>query len=149
MSACLICDRIGQIKAGENPFFVTELATGYVVLGDHQFYHGYTLFLSKIHVRELHELDQKMKILFLSEMSVVAEAVYTTFKPDKLNYELLGNTDEHLHWHIFPRRMIDPMPHTGVWAVSKEIRNASNTIPTNKQLTEMKIILLKTITTLI
>ena len=31
---CLICDRIQQIKKGENPYFVKELETGYVVIGD-------------------------------------------------------------------------------------------------------------------
>ena len=34
---CLICDRIELIKAGENPYFVKELETGYVVIGDHQY----------------------------------------------------------------------------------------------------------------
>ncbi len=42
---CLICERIEQIKRGENPYFVCELSTGYVVLGDHQRFRGYTLFL--------------------------------------------------------------------------------------------------------
>lgn len=32
---CLVCDRIGLIKEGKNPYFVKELETGYVVLGDH------------------------------------------------------------------------------------------------------------------
>ncbi len=31
---CLICDRINMIKAGTNPYFVKELETGYVVIGD-------------------------------------------------------------------------------------------------------------------
>ncbi len=39
---CLICDRIQQIKKGENPYFVKELETGYVVIGDHQHFKGYT-----------------------------------------------------------------------------------------------------------
>ncbi len=29
---CLICDRIEMIKRGENPYFVKELETGYVVI---------------------------------------------------------------------------------------------------------------------
>ncbi|EBN0317014.1 HIT family protein, partial [Salmonella enterica subsp. enterica serovar Typhi] len=28
---CLICQRIERIKVGENPYFVKELETGYVV----------------------------------------------------------------------------------------------------------------------
>ncbi len=31
---CLICDRIKSIKEGANPYFVKELETGYVVIGD-------------------------------------------------------------------------------------------------------------------
>ena len=138
MPSCLICDRIAAIKNHSNKHFVKELETGYVVLGDHQFYYGYTLFLSKIHARELHELDPQFKLKFLAEMAQVAEAVFKAFKPEKLNYELLGNTDEHMHWHIFPRRKTDPLPHTGVWAVSKEIRKAPETIPTQEKLLSMK-----------
>ena len=33
--SCLICERIQMIKDGNNPYFVCELETGYVVLGDH------------------------------------------------------------------------------------------------------------------
>ena len=42
---CLICDRINMIKEGTNPYFVKELKTGYVVIGDNQHFYGYTLFL--------------------------------------------------------------------------------------------------------
>ena len=35
-SMCFICDRIEQIKSGTNPYFVRELETGYVVLGDNR-----------------------------------------------------------------------------------------------------------------
>lgn len=37
---CLICDRIEMIKNGENPCFVKELETGYVVIGDNQHFYG-------------------------------------------------------------------------------------------------------------
>lgn len=44
---CLICERIQMIKEHKNPYFVKELETGYVVLGDYQHFKGYTLFLCK------------------------------------------------------------------------------------------------------
>lgn len=53
---CLICEWIEQIQKGCNPYFVCELETGYVVLGDHQRFAGYTLFLCKEHETELHLL---------------------------------------------------------------------------------------------
>ena len=100
---CLICNRIQLIKEGKNPYFVCELKTGYVVLGDHQRFKGYTLFLCKEHASELHFLSKEFKTNFLEEMTLVAEAIYNVYKPDKMNYELLGNGDSHLHWHLFPR----------------------------------------------
>ena len=44
---------------------------------------------------------------YLEEMSLVAEAVAKAFHAEKMNYELLGNGDTHLHWHLFPRRSHD------------------------------------------
>ncbi len=51
----------------------------------------------------MHQLAHDFKMKCLEEMSLVAEAVYKVFKPEKMNYELLGNGDSHVHWHLFPR----------------------------------------------
>lgn len=104
---CLVCDRIELIKQGKNPYFVKELETGYVVIGDHQHFRGYTLFLCKEHESELHLLEKNFRLRYLEEMSVVAEAVCYAFEAEKMNYELLGNGDSHIHWHLFPRRSGD------------------------------------------
>ena len=138
MNNCLICKRILNIKRNKNKFFVKELASGYVVLGDHQYYRGYTLLLSKIHTNELHKMGGKATTQFLKDMSTVSEAVYRTFKPKKLNYELLGNTDPHLHWHIIPRYHHDPKPDVPIWAVDRSIRSAKSTVPSNRNLETMK-----------
>ena len=62
---CVICDRIRMIKEGTNPYFVKELSTGYVVIGDNQHFEGYTLFLCKVHETELFHLDHLTKMKFL------------------------------------------------------------------------------------
>ncbi len=138
MDSCLICSRIDLIKNNTNPWFVKELETGYVVLGDHQFFKGYTLFLCKEHVFELHELETNFKKQFLEEMSIVAEAVYCTFKPKKLNYELLGNGDPHLHWHIFPRHSDDPLPNKPIWQIDNDLRSAENQKSSPEELEKLK-----------
>lgn len=135
--ACLICKRIEMIKNGTNPYFVTELETGYVVIGDHQHFRGYMLFLCKRHVTELHFLKQEFKMKYLEEMSLVAEAVYNTFKPDKLNYELLGNGDTHVHWHLFPRVEGDTPQKGPVWWLPKEEMWDDRKRPTEEELKEM------------
>lgn len=121
---CLVCERIGQIERGENPYFVCALSTGYVVLGDHQRFQGYTLFLCKRHVTELYQLPWGFRTRFLQEMSLVAEAVAAVYHPEKMNYELLGNGDTHLHWHLFPRVSGDtPQPGPVWWLPREEMWN--------------------------
>ncbi|ERK30985.1 HIT family protein [Clostridium intestinale] len=117
---CLICERIEMIKQKSNPYFVMELETGYVVIGDHQHFKGYTLFLCKHHVSELHELPKDFRVKYLEEMSIVAEAAYNAFKPEKMNYELLGNGDSHVHWHLFPRVTGDTPKKGPVWWLPRE-----------------------------
>jgi diadenosine tetraphosphate (Ap4A) HIT family hydrolase len=117
---CLICERIDMIKNNNNPYLVKEMETGYVVIGDHQRFYGYTLFLCKQHVTELHHLEKTFKLKYLEEMSLVSEAVSKAFHADKMNIELLGNGDAHVHFHLFPRRSGD-MPINGpVWWLPKE-----------------------------
>ncbi len=123
MAGCAVCERIDWIKRGENPYFVRELNTGYVVMGDSQRIKGYTLFLCKQCAAELHLLEPEFRDEFLREMAVVAEAVYRAFKPEKLNYELLGvGRGVHMHWHIFPRRAGDTPKPGPVWQLGDELR---------------------------
>lgn len=80
---------------------------------------------------------------FLEEMSVVAEAVSKTFKADKINYELLGNGDTHLHWHLFPRKAgdIENYGNNGkgpVWWYPMEKMYDDSNRPSHKELEEMK-----------
>lgn len=133
-----------MIKSGTNPYFVRELETGYVVIGDHQHFFGYTLFLCKEHKTELHYLERDFKIRFLYEMSLVQEAVSKAFGADKMNCELLGNGDAHLHWHLFPRRKDDILKYRPdglagpVWWTPVEVMNDDAKRPGCDELIKMK-----------
>ena len=140
---CSICQEISEIKNNNNPYFVLELSTGYVTIGNYQFYEGYTIFICKIHTDELHKLTHNFKKQFLMDMSLVAEAVFKNFKPKKLNYELLGNTASHLHWHIFPRYSNDPLPKRPIWCMHTDITCNNNVKPSLVQLKHLKNRLLK------
>ena len=140
---CLICDRIKMIKENANPWFVTEMETGYVVIGDHQHFKGYTLFLCKEHKTELFQLEYATKMKFLEEMSIVAEAVAKAFGAEKMNYELLGNGDTHLHWHLFPRISGDLEDYGNqgkgpVWWYPMEKMYNPDNRPSGEDLNEMK-----------
>jgi len=93
-----------------------------------QFFYLKIIVLNYISSRLLNER------FFLQEMSLVAEAVFNAFKPVKMNYELLGNSDSHLHWHLFPRHQNDPLPRGPVWLIDKELRNGDSARPTKEEL---------------
>ncbi len=140
---CFICDRIDMIKNGTNPYFVKELETGYVVIGDNQHFKGYTLFLCKEHVTELFHLGKSYKIKFLEEMSMVAQAVFKAFGAEKMNYELLGNGETHLHWHLFPRVSGDLGEYGNngkgpVWWYPMDKMYSDDNRPSEYELNEMK-----------
>lgn len=132
-----------MIKNESNDYFVKELETGYVVIGDHQHFMGYTLFLCKEHKSELFELERQFKVRFLEEMSIVAEAAHRAFEGKKMNYELLGNGDSHLHWHLYPRVEGDLEEHGmngkgPVWWYPAEKMYSDDNRPTEDELSGMK-----------
>ena len=137
---CGVCDRIDMIKSSSNPYFVCELDTGYVVIGDHQHFYGYSLFLCKEHVTELHFLPKEIRQKHLEELSLVYEAVYNTFKPEKMNCELLGNGEggAHMHWHLFPRNSGDTPQRGPVWRLPDEVLFDEAKRPSPIELEKMK-----------
>ena len=114
-----------------------------MVIGDHQHFKGYTLFLYKDHKTELFHLEPTQKMKFLEEMSIVAEAVSKAFNAEKMNYELLGNGDTHLHWHLFPRVNGDLGKYGNngkgpVWWYPMQKMYDDSNCPTNEELRIMK-----------
>ena len=101
--ACGICAMIDRIKAGTFRDFVAELKSCYVILGDQQFYRGYCVLLAKLHATELYLMPAESARLLSDEMRLVAEAIAAVVKPWKMNYECLGNSEPHVHWHLLPR----------------------------------------------
>ena len=100
---CGICGLIDRIRAGKFRDFIAELDHSYVILGDAQFYRGYCVLLAKHHAREMFMLPRGDALALAGELFSVAEAINTVVNPLKLNYECLGNSEPHVHWHVFPR----------------------------------------------
>ena len=113
--ACGICAIIDRIKAGAFPDFIAELKSCYVILGDQQFYRGYCVLFAKLHATELYLMPADDARLLFDEMRLVAEAIAAVVKPWKMNYECLGNSEPHVHWHLLPRYETDEMRHGPIW----------------------------------
>lgn len=98
---CIFCDRLKLLN--EDPFFIFENEHIAVFLGDHQFYRGYCIVVTKSHVRELFELKGNESQTLMNCLKKVGEIIFECYSPWKLNYASFGNVVEHLHWHVIPR----------------------------------------------
>ena len=75
-------------------------------------------------------------------MSIVQEAVAKAFHAEKMNIELLGNGDAHVHWHLFPRKSGDMKDygHNGrgpVWWVPWDERSSEEYQPKGEALEQL------------
>lgn len=119
---CMACERIQQIREHKNAFFIAELRESYAVLADDQLYVGYTILVLKDHVEHLYELPQKQQLTLFQDITDVAGSIVAAFQPLRLNYECLGNSLAHVHWHIIPRYEWDPVPSRPIWIRPEEER---------------------------
>ncbi|HEY4399484.1 MAG TPA: hypothetical protein VGM95_03040 [Lactobacillaceae bacterium] len=101
-------NRILSAINGSNPMVIKELNGGYAVFGDTQFLPGYCVLLPKREVGSLNELPLAERQAFLTDMSILGDAILNAVDPVRLNYEILGNGDHFLHAHIFPRFNWEP-----------------------------------------
>jgi len=112
---CWICQRLR-----EPPHLILyESKTSLAKLNPDQLFRGYTFLTLKWHEEQLHRLPNKQETSFLQDATTVGKALAETLKPDRVNYELLGNSQPHLHWHIIPRYRTDPMWGRPIWAGNK------------------------------
>ena len=118
MNTCPMCRRWEE----EKDLRIIELPHSYVTLNRDQFFPGYTLLFTKNHVTELFHFDRDVRSALMEEVSLVAEALFSVYKPAKMNYELLGNMVPHIHWHIVPRFASEPLWPRPIWAEQHEER---------------------------
>lgn len=95
-------DRIGSAIDRTNPMVIAKLIGGFVALGDTQFLPGYCVLLPKRKVSSLNDLEIDERVAFLRDMSLVGDVLLKTCSCQRVNYDILGNTDQFLHAHIFP-----------------------------------------------
>jgi diadenosine tetraphosphate (Ap4A) HIT family hydrolase len=95
--SCPIC------QSGRPRAAVAELEGVWVTIPETAALPGYVCLVAKRHVREPFELPQQEREAFWRDIDRVAEALHSGLRPEKMNYEIHGNTIPHLHMHLFPR----------------------------------------------
>lgn len=96
-------DRIGSALKGENPTVIAKMKSGFVVIADPQFLPGYCVLLGCPKVNSMNDLNKEQREAYLLDMSLIGDAIIDVCKPIRVNYDILGNSDEFLHAHVYPR----------------------------------------------
>ena len=71
----VIHERVALARAGENPTVIARMESGWAVLGDQQFFEGYSLLLADPAVPYLTDLDEEGRKRFLADMARLGDAL--------------------------------------------------------------------------
>jgi diadenosine tetraphosphate (Ap4A) HIT family hydrolase len=104
----LIAERVRLARAGENPFVIARLRSGWVVIGDVQPLPGYCLLLADPVVESLNALDEAARAAYLLDVARIGDALLQATGACCINYETWGNAEPALHTHITPRYLTEP-----------------------------------------
>ncbi|UJW76603.1 HIT family protein [Rhizobium sp. SL42] len=104
----LIEQRVAMARAGTNPFVISRLASGWLVIGDVQPLAGYCLLLADPVVPSLNALGPLERVAFLGDMALIGDALIEVTDCARVNYEIWGNAEPALHAHIMPRYASEP-----------------------------------------
>ena len=108
MSEPLVVKRVKLARAGENPYAIAKLASGWLVAGDTQPLPGYCLFLADPVVADLNALDEAARTAYSLDVIRCGDAILRATGAERMNYETWGNTDPFLHTHLMPRYASEP-----------------------------------------
>jgi diadenosine tetraphosphate (Ap4A) HIT family hydrolase len=106
--------RIGSAIRGENPTVLARMPGGFAVIGDVQWLPGYCVLLSDDPAEtRLSDLAPDQRSDYLDSMARLVEAVeLARAEADpgfrRVNVETLGNADDFLHAHVWPRYSWEP-----------------------------------------
>jgi diadenosine tetraphosphate (Ap4A) HIT family hydrolase len=100
--------RVELARAGNNPYVITKLQSGWLVIGDVQPLPGYCLLLADPVVESVNHLSESDRTIFSSDLFRIGDALMAVLDSYRINYQILGNKEGALHAHIIPRYLTEP-----------------------------------------
>ena len=119
---------------------VCELEASILYLFKEQTYKGRcVLAYKKDHKKEIFELSDDERALFMKDVSNTAKAISKAFNADKINYGAYGDKMPHVHFHIVPKHedapkwggTFDMLPDEKVYLSDAEYTEVINKIKEN------------------
>jgi diadenosine tetraphosphate (Ap4A) HIT family hydrolase len=100
---CILCEKVERWREGSNPFVIHEFKRSLFVVGEHQYFKGYCQLILKKHATDITDLPSEEQSELFSELMTAGKLIKKIYGPYRMNYSVLGNVVEHVHFHLFPR----------------------------------------------
>ncbi|MDP9317302.1 MAG: HIT family protein [Chloroflexota bacterium] len=111
---CSLC--VPRQATNDYRIVIAALSSSTLYLFRDQRFRGYCLLIfDPRHATALEELSEDEYMLFMQDVRQAAQAIRSALQPDHMNYECLGNSSPHLHWHLVPRYHTDPRWGQPIW----------------------------------
>ena len=104
----LIEQRVEAARRGDNPYVITRMPSGWLVIGDVQPLPGYCLLLADPVVDSPNALAEADRIRFSLDALRIGDALLAVTGAYRINYLTLANLEPSLHTHIVPRYSDEP-----------------------------------------
>ena len=103
-----VTEQVEAARTGIEPALICQVLSGWVVLCKMQYLSGYCILLPDPVVQSLNDLSFPQRANYLCDMSIVGDALLEVTGAYRVNYAILGNSDQVLHAHIVPRYWNEP-----------------------------------------
>lgn len=103
-----VSQQVEAARVGAEPALICRVSSGWVVLCTMQYLRGYCILLPDPVVPSLNDLTRQQRADYLCDMSMVGDALLEVTGAHRINYAIMGNSDQALHSHIVPRYLTEP-----------------------------------------
>lgn len=100
-SKCMYCEKGSELH--KQMLLALKLTCSDLYLFREQSYPGRCILVFRDHKHKLSDLTEEEYFGFCKDARKAAKILQTVFRPDKINYLILGDICPHLHLHLVPK----------------------------------------------
>jgi diadenosine tetraphosphate (Ap4A) HIT family hydrolase len=98
---CFYCEKGAELD--KRMLKIMSLPYSTLYLNRNQLLIGRVIIAYKEHKTEIFQLGEEERNGFFKDVSRCAQAIYTIYAPDKINYAIFGDGAPHFHVHLVPK----------------------------------------------
>ncbi|MFZ6026490.1 MAG: HIT family protein [Chloroflexota bacterium] len=118
-------EHVATARLGTNPTIICRVPSGWVGMCGMQYLRGYCILMPDPVVASINALTRTQRAEYLCDMALIGDALLEVTGAYRINYAIMGNSDQVLHAHIVPRYADEPAVYRkgGPWSYPQEVQD--------------------------